>query len=376
MPSRVPAPVPVAPVGGSRAVGAVAVGVAAALGALAGWALDRRWLTDDDRDDDHDEDHDVSTDGAGGGPGLTLPGGEEHVVVTDDGAELAVTVLRPDGARRVGFRRRRSRPAAVVLVHGWTNTRTVWAPVVRRLLAAGHPVIAYDQRGHGASTFGPEAPTVHRLGDDLAAVLVRFDVHGAVLVGHSMGGFGVLAWAVDHHDELHDRARGLALVGTAAHGVGFGSLDRLASKVVGGRALSWALARPQLGLLLVRGAVGRDPRRNDLAITRELFLSTKPAVRAACYLLCTQMDLRAGLPSIDVPTVVLSGGRDSVTPARRGRTIADLVPGARFELFPDAGHLLLLEEVDAVVDAVRRLAGAEDGAGERDAAGVAQNTSA
>lgn len=346
------------PGGRSRAVGAVALGATAALGALAGWALDRRWLSDDGGDSG-------DIDGAANEAGLTLPDGDEHVVVTDDGAELAVTVIQPEGTRRGRLRRRRSRPATVVLVHGWTNTRAVWGPVARRLLGAGHPVIAYDQRGHGASTFGPEAPTVQRLGQDLAAVLDQLDVRDAVLVGHSMGGFTIMAWAIDNHGELHRRARGLVLAGTAAHGVGLGSLDQLASKVVGGRALDWVLARPRLGLLLLRGAVGRNPRHRDLSVTRELFLATQPAVRAACYLLCTQMDLRSGLPSIDLPTVVLSGGRDSVTPARLGRTIADTIPGARFELLPDAGHLLMLEETDRVAAAVLRLAG-DDAAAEDD----------
>jgi pimeloyl-ACP methyl ester carboxylesterase len=355
-------PFPPSAGGRSRAVGAVAVGATVALGALVGWALDRRWLSDEDGDGDGDGE---APDGTANQAGLVLPDGDEHVVVTDDGAELAVTVIRPEGTRRGRLRRRRSRPATVVLVHGWTNTRAVWGPVARRLLVAGHPVIAYDQRGHGASTFGPEAPTVQRLGQDLAAVLDQLDVRDAVLVGHSMGGFSIMAWAVDHHDELHDRARGLVLVGTAAHGLGFGSLDQLASKVVGGRAVDWVLARPRLGLLLLRSSVGRHPRRRDLSVTRELFLATKPEVRAACYLLCTQMDLRSGLPSIDLPTVVLAGGRDSVTPARLGRTIADTIPGARFELLPDAGHQLMLEETDRVAASVLRLAG-DDAAAEDD----------
>jgi pimeloyl-ACP methyl ester carboxylesterase len=325
-------------------LGALVVGATAALGALAGWAIDRRWQGNATDADDPD------------GLGLVLPDGEEHVVVTDDGAELAVTVLQPEGTRKRRFRRR-SGPATVVLAHGWTNTRAVWAPVVRRLLAAGHPVIAYDQRGHGESTFGPDAPTVQRLGQDLAAVLDQLDVHDAVLAGHSMGGFTVMSYAIDHHDELNDRARGLALVATAAHGLGLGALDQLASRVVGGAALSWLLGRPRLGLFLVRGAVGRHPRRRDLLATRDLFLATKPEVRAACYLLCTRIDLRQGLPSIDLPTVVQAGARDSVTPAPLGRTIAEMVPGARFELFPDAGHMLILEEPDRVAAAILRLAG-------------------
>jgi pimeloyl-ACP methyl ester carboxylesterase len=357
VPLSVPTPDHASSTGRGWGLAPLVAGLTAALGALAGWAIDRRWLGGRGAEDDSDDEDDG---------GLVLPAGTEHVVATDDGAELVATVITPDGARRGRFRRGRSRPATVVLAHGWTNTRAVWAPVARRLVAAGHPVIAYDQRGHGGSSLGDAPPTIQRLGDDLATVLDHFDVRGAVLAGHSMGGFTIMSFAIDHPDELHRRVRALVLVATAAHGVGFGSLNRLASQIVGGRALSWAMARPRLGLALVRGASGRSPRRRDLLVTRDLFVGTRPEVRAAAYLACTAMDLRAGLPAIDVPTVVLAGSRDSVTPARLGRTIADTIPGARFELLPGAGHMLLLEERDRVAGAILRLADGADGEPESD----------
>lgn len=313
--------------------------------ALATKAIERRW-TDSDADGDP-----LDVDG------LVLPPGAEQVVTTDDGAELAVTIMVPDGVSKVGGRRwwKRGEPP-VVLVHGWTNTAAVWAPVARRLLKAGHPVVAYDQRGHGRSTFGSTMPNVGRLGNDLAAVLDELDIRDAVLAGHSMGGFSILAYATSHPDDLRRRVRGLALIATAAHGVGFRSLDRLASKVVGGQALGWFLARPRLGLYLVRGAVGRKARHGYLTATRDLFVATVPAVRAACYLACTEMDLRAGLPMIDVPAVVFAGDRDTVTPAPLGRAIAAGIPDARFQLLKGAGHMVLLEETDEVVTAITDLA--------------------
>ena len=113
---RVPTPVSASdrPSGSGRGWGLapLVAGLTAALGALAGWAIDRRWQGNATGADDPD------------GLGLVLPDGEEHVVVTDDGAELAVTVLQPEGTRKRRFRRR-SGPATVVLAHGWTNTRAV-----------------------------------------------------------------------------------------------------------------------------------------------------------------------------------------------------------------------------------------------------------
>jgi len=71
---------------------------------------------------------------------------------------------------------------------------------VARLVAAGRRVVLYDQRGHGASTLGPGAPTVDQLGEDLAAVLDAVDARDAVVAGHSMGGHGALVLGMKHPD--------------------------------------------------------------------------------------------------------------------------------------------------------------------------------
>lgn len=147
---------------------------------------------------------------------LTLPPGREAVVRTDDGARLAVTVA---GAPSTGR-------APVVLPHCWTGTRAVGVPVARRLLAAGHQVVLYDQRGHGESSTGTDPISVERLGDDLATVVDHLDLTGAVLAGHSMGGMTVMSFACRHTEAAREWVRGLALVATAAHGLGAAGRDR------------------------------------------------------------------------------------------------------------------------------------------------------
>lgn len=269
---------------------------------------------------------------------LTLPAGDERTVTTDDGAELAVTVGAGTGS-------------TVVFAHGWTNNRSVWAPVAREVAAAGHRVVLYDQRGHGASTFGTAEPDVERLGDDLACVLDEIDVADAVLVGHSMGGFTSMAFACRHPRELAARVRGLVLVSTAAHGVGFGRLGPVMSSVLG-PVMDRAMARPRAGGVLVRHVLGRRPRETHISTTRAMYVATPAHVRVGCFNRFGEMDLRAGLARVDVPTVVLVGSRDRLTPPRLGRAVAASIPGARFEVLPDAGHMLQLERAAEVTQTV------------------------
>ena len=146
----------------------------------------------------------------------------------------------------------------VVLPHCWTGLAGRRVPVARRLLAAGHRVVLYDQRGHGASTVGRQPVSIARLGDDLAAVLEQLDLRDVVLAGHSMGGMTVMAFACGHPEVVRERVRGLALVATAAHG-----LATPAAASGSGACVLWrdlvdrAMARPGLG----RAARARHVRR-------------------------------------------------------------------------------------------------------------------
>ncbi|HEY3240716.1 MAG TPA: alpha/beta fold hydrolase, partial [Acidimicrobiia bacterium] len=101
--------------------------------------------------------------------GFRLPDGDPFKVITADGAVLDGIVA---GAG----------PTAV-LVHCWTGHRGFWEPVAARLVARGHRVVLYDQRGHGASTNGTAPPTVDQLATDLAAVLEATGSRDAVVAG-------------------------------------------------------------------------------------------------------------------------------------------------------------------------------------------------
>jgi pimeloyl-ACP methyl ester carboxylesterase len=301
----------------------VGVGIATVAGlAGAAFAVGRRWAAAEDPCAGHV---------------LDLEGSEPFKVERPAGAVLDGVVVG-------------SGPT-VVLSHCWTGTRATWEPVAARLVAAGHRVVLYDQRGHGASTMGPEAPTVAQLGDDLAAVLEAVDARDAVLAGHSMGGMALQALAVGRPDVVAERVRALVLAGTAGFGVAAGLVSVPVRFVTGDRRVERLLAG-RLGPALSRGAVGRRPRQAHLVATRDAFLSLPTDVRRQFLTALQAMDFRAGLAGVTVPTTVVVGSRDLLTPPRLGRALAAAVPGARLVEVPGAGHMLPYEEPDRLADII------------------------
>ncbi|MCC6382531.1 MAG: alpha/beta hydrolase [Dehalococcoidia bacterium] len=89
----------------------------------------------------------------------------------------------------------------IVLVHGWTCDSHDWSWQIPAL-AAGHRVVAYDQRGHGRSSAPSSGYRPRTLANDLAALLKRIDLPPVVAVGHSLGGAVVSALAVEHPDAV------------------------------------------------------------------------------------------------------------------------------------------------------------------------------
>ncbi|MDQ1508099.1 MAG: hypothetical protein QOD57_5826 [Actinomycetota bacterium] len=263
----------------------------------------------------------------------------------------AFKVERPDGAVLDGVVVGPGSGATIVLSHCWTGTRATWEPVAARLVAAGCRVVLYDQRGHGASTMGPDAPTVEALGDDLAAVLDSLDVRDAVLAGHSMGGMTLQALAVDRPDVVVERVRGMVLAGTAGFGVAAGLLARPVRFVSGDRSVERLMAG-RFGPALSRASVGRRPRQAHLVATRDAWLSMPTDVRRQFLLALQAMDFRAGLARVAVPTTVVVGSRDLLTPPRLGRAIAAAIPGARLVEVPGAGHMLPYEEPDLLAELI------------------------
>lgn len=317
---------------GKRIAGALMVSAGAVAGALVAANI-RRWSSE--------------ADPCEGGAGLPVDGTEKEIV-RPDGARISIT----DGGDPAGV--------PVVMVHGWTEDRRVWGPVARRLAASGHRVVAYDQRGHGRSTAGDVGYGIEVLGDDLASVLEGLDLRGAVVAGHSMGGMAAQAFCIERRDVAAERVKGLALVASAAGDLGLGATrERQAARVLTHPLLDRALADRRLGPFLVRGTVGRRPVRAHLLSVAEMFAATPPATRTGFLSAMSVMDLSEGIAKLELPVTIVVGTRDRLTPMAAARKMAALIPEARLEVVPDAGHSLTYEAPDVVVKVIEDLAQSE-----------------
>lgn len=107
---------------------------------------------------------------------MTAPDAGEVFLTAEDGGRIAVSVLRP-------LEHGGDEHPVVVLAHGWGGGRRIWSLVTDRLLRGGFPVVAYDLRGHGASTVGSSGVTAQAMTADLATVL-SYAGDAPIVVGH------------------------------------------------------------------------------------------------------------------------------------------------------------------------------------------------
>lgn len=275
-----------------------------------------------------------------GPDGLTLPDGERSTITTDDGASLAVLTAGPDDG------------PVVVLAHCWMGGMKLWGAVARRLVETGHRVVLWDQRGHGDSTLGRDPITVDRLGHDLRHVLDGIDGHDLVLVGHSMGGMTVQAFATHHGDDLVDRVRGVVLAATAPHPGWLKVPPRLAEALLGERRTAQLAKREP-------GAGGRYAHPNSVKATHEAMLETAGAARAGFLVAMGRMDFRPSLANIKVPTKVFVGTRDPLTPPARARELVAGIPDAELRVLKGYGHMLPYEAPDVITEAITSLTARE-----------------
>jgi pimeloyl-ACP methyl ester carboxylesterase len=283
-------------------------------------------------------------------------------VLAADGVPLHVDLDGPEDA-----------PVTVVLVHGWTLDRRAWGPVAR-VLASGPlavRVVRPDHRGHGRSAaVEPATMTIDQLADDLAEVVAATAPTGPlVLAGHSMGGMTLMALA-ERHPDVVARAGGVALVATASGGLAerpFGLAQpaaavyrRVERRLSGARG--WArrehLGDPRLIAPAMRWLLlGARPSAEARRITCETVGACRPLTVSGFQPTLQAHERGAALAAFaDIPTVVLVGSRDRLTPVRAARRIAEALPSAGLTIFPDAGHMLPLERVSGVGSRIAALA--------------------
>jgi pimeloyl-ACP methyl ester carboxylesterase len=209
---------------------------------------------------------------------------------------------------------------AVVLLHGWSDSKEVWRATMRALAPAMH-VCAPDLPGHGESPLDG-ATGLRQVAERIGLLCDALGLDAITLVGHSMGGNVAAELALIRPELVHR----LVLVAPAIYAAELPTFTRLClSELVGWPALRlWLAASGGLG-----GVRGSPP---DPASLRQMLA------------MLFASDIPGRLTEIRTPTLVVTGALDLMVPARVSRRVTRDIPGARFALLPRSAHHPMVEQ--------------------------------
>lgn len=284
---------------------------------------------------------------------------------THDGLDLHVRVEGRDDAA-----------LTVVLSHGWTEDHDFWRYQVRDLRSEfGNDVriVHYDMRGHGRSDATPARDaTIVNLAKDLAALV---DTHAPtgdlLLVGHSMGGMTIMELGNQRPELFRERVAGVVLVNTSAgslHEVTLGlpkTGKRMKAQLAKGLAFraktlsrKQRLKAPVIESMIVRRFLFGDTMRlRDHMLICESLINCPPDTMRGFFDDMMAHERHAHLEVLrGIPTVVLAGERDLLTPLAHSRRLVAAIPGGRLIISPGCGHMMPLERDEHVSTVLTELA--------------------
>lgn len=226
----------------------------------------------------------------------------------------------------------------VVFLHGFPLNRTMWEPQVTALVGEFR-CITIDMRGFGGSGKGTPPYSVDRYADDVAGVLDTLGIERAVIAGLSMGGYVAFALWRRHRD----RVRALVLADTRAVADTVEVVERRRELIEAAEEKgATAVANMQIA-----GLVGRTTRdkRPDIydAMHRMIAQASVSGIIGATEALIARPDSTPTLSTIDVPTLIIVGEEDVITPLKDARRMQTAIAGSRLEVLKGAGHLSNVE---------------------------------
>jgi pimeloyl-ACP methyl ester carboxylesterase len=234
---------------------------------------------------------------------------------------------------------------AVVFIHGGEQDHSVWALQSRYLAHHGYAVLAVDLPGHGKSGGAPLA-SIEDMAGWIVALLDAAKVNTAALVGHSMGSLAALECAARHPQ----RVGRIALLGTAFP-------MRVSPDLLQATENRESEAHGMISIWS-HSAYAHYPSNPGpgfwvIGANLRLMQRQRPGVLHTDFAACN--GYKAGFEraaQVKCPALFLLGGRDAMTPARAGRDLARAVPNSTVVTLDSAGHNLMGERPDEVLDAL------------------------
>lgn len=326
----------------AKVVGGIGIGAGVAAG-LARWEADRI--------EAHQVD-DLET--------LLSPpkGVTHHRIEATDGSELHVVEA---GSGR-----------PLLFLHGVTLQWWVWNTMFH-LLSKDFRVIAWDMRGHGESTVGPDGMDLAAVAGDIGVVIDELELDSPVIIGHSMGGMALMEYCASQGEALPSIVDGLVLVATSGDvlpDVVDSITSRLAGLVVGGLSPSRSgpsisglglMRHHHLGTLVTRLAFGTSPSGTAVEHVRQMGASMVRSVTVAAIDAISRHNTNAKLNNVMVPTAVVVGSRDLLTPPYHARQLMGSFSNATLHQLPGIGHQVMQEDPVALAAIIRSVAAGSRG---------------
>jgi 3-oxoadipate enol-lactonase len=227
----------------------------------------------------------------------------------------------------------------LLLVHGYPFNCSLWSEQVDAL-SKTFRVITPDLRGFGDSDISDGTSTMNRMAQDVAGLLDALEISKAIIGGLSMGGYVVFAF----YKQFASRVRGLVLADTRAQA------DTEEAKQVRAQQAEQILASGMAGVtdamlpkLLTPETVSKRPE--VVKRIREMMMRTKPAGAAAALRgMAAREDHTALLPQISVPTLIMVGREDPITPLQDSEKMHESIAGSRLVVIENASHVSNLEQ--------------------------------
>ncbi len=249
--------------------------------------------------------------------------------------------------RKIFYRESGAGPVTLVCLHGISSNSRSWQRQLE-MLSGRYRVIAWDAPGYGQSDDPTEAlPVMGWYAGQLAGLLDILKLSKAVIVGLSMG--GVLAQ--EFYRCYPDRFLALILADTNTGGGARPPAERQAR--LEGRLKALAeLSLPEMARQRAPALLSPDPAPGLVAEVETMIRELHPVGYRHMILALAAADTREVLPTVAVPTLVMGGEHDRITPRPEAEVLRTGIPGAAFEIIPGAGHLSNLEQPAAFNRAV------------------------
>jgi pimeloyl-ACP methyl ester carboxylesterase len=236
----------------------------------------------------------------------------------------------------------------VVLLHPFPANHKVWLPAAE-LLAGRYRLILPDLRGHGQSSAGAGPATMEKHAGDLLRLLETCGVGKAVLAGVSIGGYVLFEFWRRHRE----RVSGLILCDTRA---GADSDEGRANRLKAAGDVEKQGPIPFIDSMIPKllGETTRTTRPDLVERARKMMLEMSAAGIAAVQRgMAARPDSTADLKIISVPTLVMVGAEDTLTPLSEAESVQRQIAGSRLQVIPRAGHYAVFEQYEVAGRAVR-----------------------